>query len=108
MPRKTGPPLDDDSADQPIWKTIRWPRFIFWLLVGLFTMVGTLFAWHRTEEFLIQDERFRIVEADELAGRSPNLIVEGIHYASASQNRHIFAEDLGRSLYLVPVQRRRD
>src|SRR5581483_8031684 len=92
---------------QSFFAELRWGRFIFWLLVGMFLMVGTLFAWHRTEEFLIKDNRFRIAEADEFAGPSPNLIVEGIHYASASQIRHVFAEDFGRSLYLVPVQKRR-
>jgi cell division protein FtsQ len=33
--------------------------------------------------------------------------VEGIHYASTAQIRHVFAEDFGRSLYLVPIERRR-
>ncbi len=92
---------------QPFFEGIRFGRFIFWLVAGLFLMVGSLFAWHRTEEFLIQDGRFRIVEAEEFRGRSPNLIVEGIHYASASQIRHIFLEDFGRSLYLVPIEERR-
>ena len=70
-------------------------------------MVGTLFAWHGTEEFLIKDDRFRVPEAEDFAGRSPNLKLEGIHYASTSQIRHVFAEDFGRSLYLVPIQKRR-
>jgi cell division protein FtsQ len=86
---------------------MRWGRFAFWLAAGLFLMVSTLFAWHRTEEFLIKDSRFRVAEADALGGQSPNLIVEGIHYASASQIRHVFAEDFGRSLYLVPIEKRR-
>jgi cell division protein FtsQ len=91
-----------------LFEGLRWRRFLFWLFAGLFLMVGTLFAWHRSEEFLIKDNRFRLAEADDFAGQSPNLIVEGIHYASASQIRHIFAEDLGRSLYLVPIQKRRE
>ena len=70
-------------------------------------MVSTLFAWHSTEEFLIKDNRFRIAESEEFRGRSPNLSVEGIHYASTSQIRHVFAEDFGRSLYLVPLEKRR-
>ncbi len=86
---------------------VRWARFTFWLIAGVFLMVTTLFAWHRTEEFLIQDNRFRVAEADDFAGQSPNLIVEGIHYASPSQVRHVFAQDFGRSLYLAPVQERR-
>jgi cell division protein FtsQ len=97
-----------ERGDQePLWASIRWGRFITWVILGLFLMMGTLFAWRRTEEFLIKDDRFRIVEAEEFAGQSPNLIVEGIQYASASQTRHIFAQDFGRSLYLVPLQERR-
>jgi cell division protein FtsQ len=86
---------------------IRWRRFAFWLVAGVFLMVGTLFAWHQTEAFLIKDDRFRISEPDDIAGLSPDLKVEGIRYASASQIRHVFAEDFGRSLYLVPLQKRR-
>ncbi len=70
-------------------------------------MVGALMAWHLTVEFLIRDDRFRVAEAEELAGQSPNLVVEGVHYASASQVRHVFSQDFGRSLYLVPLQARR-
>lgn len=89
------------------WAGVRWVRFTFWLVAGVLMMVSVMFAWHRTEEFLIKDDRFRITEADDFAGPSPNLIVEGIHYASTSQIRHVFAEDFGRSLYLVPIQKRR-
>ena len=100
MPRQTQQP--------GIFADIRWGRFTFWLVAGMLLMVTTLFAWHRTEDFLIKDSRFRVVEADDFIGRSPNLVVEGIHYASSSQVRHVFAKDFGRSLYLVPVQKRRE
>lgn len=94
----------------PSWGVLndfRWGRFVFWLVAGVLLMVSSLFAWHRAEDFLIKDDRFRIADADEFAGRSPNLILEGVHYASASQIRHLFAQDFGRSLYLVPLQDRR-
>jgi cell division protein FtsQ len=99
MPRQTRPPA--------IFAGIRWGRFTFWLVAGMLLMVSTLFAWHRTEEFLIKDSRFRVVEADDFIGQSPNLKLEGIQYASASQVRHVFAKDFGRSLYLVPIEKRR-
>lgn len=86
---------------------LRWGRFVFWIVSGIVVMVTLLFTWRFTEEFLIKDDRFRLVESDDFAGQSPNLIVEGIHYASASQIRHMFAEDYGRSLYLVPIEKRR-
>ena len=95
------------QAEEPPREPVRWVRFTLWLIGGICLMVSSLFAWHTTEEFLIKDSRFRVPEAEEFAGRSPNLIVEGIHYASTSQIRHVFAQDFGRSLYLVPIQARR-
>ena len=95
------------TAERFQWASVRWGRFTFWLVAGGLLMVSTLFAWHRTEEFLIKDDRFRIPEPQEFAGRSPNLILEGVHYASPSQIRHVFAQDFGLSLYLVPIERRR-
>jgi cell division protein FtsQ len=103
MPRQTG----KTGLLGGLFPGVSWARFTFWLVAGVLLMVGTLFAWHRTEDVLIKDDRFRVAEADDLAGPSPNLVVEGIHYASASQIRHIFAQDFGRSLYLVPIQMRR-
>lgn len=101
MARRPVPAVDPEP------ERIRWVRFTFWLVAGILLMVSTLFAWHSTEEFLIQDSRFRVAESEDFRGRSPNLTVEGIHYASTSQIRHVFAEDFGRSLYLVPIEKRR-
>ena len=95
-------------AGRWLWEDVRLGRFVLWLIAGVLLMVIALFAWRTTEEFLIKDSRFRITEADDLAGQSPNLVLEGVRYASASQIRHIFAEDFGRSLYLVPVEKRRE
>jgi cell division protein FtsQ len=94
-------------AVQEPQERVRWVRFTLWLIAGVLLMVSTLFAWHSTEDFLIKDSRFRMAESEDFRGRSPNLTVEGIHYASTSQIRHVFAEDFGRSLYLVPIQKRR-
>ncbi len=93
--------------ERTFFEGVRWGRLIFWLVAGMLLMVSTLLAWHRTEEFLIKDDRFRIAEGEDFAAPSPNLLMEGIHYAPASQIRRVFAEDFGRSLYLVPIQKRR-
>ena len=94
-------------SSSPFFAGLHLGRFLLWLIAGILLMVSALFAWHRLEEFLIKDDRFRVAEADELSGQSPNFIVEGLHYASASQIRHLFAEDFARSLYLTPIQERR-
>jgi cell division protein FtsQ len=105
MPRRAAP---EEGQPLSFLAEIRWRRFAFWLCAGVFLMVGTMFAWHQTEAFLIRDDRFRIAEPDDdTAGKSPDLKLEGIRYASSSQIRHVFAEDFGRSLYLVPLQERR-
>jgi cell division protein FtsQ len=107
MPRRSAQRDKEEEEPEGLFAGLRWGRFIFWLLAGVLLMVSTLFGWHRTEEYLIKDDRFRVAEADDRGGQSPNLIVEGIRYASASQIRHVFAQDLGRSLYLVPIPARR-
>lgn len=108
MARRKSAVIDDADADPRLFEGVQWVRLVFWLVSGIVLMVGTLFAWHLVAEFLIKDDRFRVAEAEELAGQSPNLVVEGVHYASASQVRHVFAQDLGRSLYLVPLETRRE
>lgn len=98
------------AAEEPrpsLFDSFRWGRVALWTGVGMTVLVGSLFGWHRTEEFLIRDDRFRLAEPQDFAGLSPSLQVEGVHYASASQIRHVFAPDFGRSLYLVPVNARR-
>jgi cell division protein FtsQ len=96
-----------DEAAPSFLDNMRWGRLLVWIVLGMTSLAGSLFAWRRTEEFLIRDDRFRLAEPQEFAGQSPSLIVEGIHYASPSQVRHVFAPDLGRSLYLVPIDARR-
>ncbi len=108
MARRKATINEDAGAHLGLFAGLQWLRLVFWLISGTVLMVVALMAWHLIVEFLIKDDRFRLAEAEELAGQSPNLVVEGVHYASASQVRHVFAEDFGRSLYLVPLQARRE
>jgi cell division protein FtsQ len=99
---------DDGEARLGLFAGVQWIRLAFWLISGIVLMVGALMTWHLIVEVLIKDDRFRVAEAEEPAGQSPNLVVEGVHYASASQVRHVFSQDFGRNLYLVPLQARRE
>jgi len=96
-----------EAARPSLFERIVWGRVILWGALGMTVLAGTLFAWHRTEEFLIRDNRFQLLEPAQFDGQSPSLKVEGLHYASPSQIRHVFAPDFGRSLYLVPASQRR-
>src|SRR4051812_12165863 len=96
------------SERVPAFDNFRWGRLLLWVALGMLLLVGTLFGWRRTEDFLIRDDRFRVAEPQDFAGLSPSLILEGVHYASPSQIRHVFAPDFGRSLYLVPIHTRRN
>jgi cell division protein FtsQ len=108
LARRSATTVDYGGARPYLFAGVHWSRLLFWLISGIMLMVGALYASRLIEEFLIKDNRFRIAEAEELTGQSPNLVVEGVHYASASQIRHVFAQDFGRSLYLVPLQTRRE
>ncbi len=108
MARRKSAISNDADARLGLFAGLQWLRLAFWLISGIVLMVGALMAWHLIVEFLIKDDRFRVAEAEEFAGQSPNLVVEGVHYASASQVRHVFSQDFGRSLYLVPLQARRE
>lgn len=84
-----------------------WIRYGLWTVLGLGVMVGSLFAWHRTEDFLIKDSRFRVREAGGNSEAASSLKLDGVHYSSSAFVRRTFAHDFGRSLYMVPLKERR-
>ena len=79
MARRNAATADYGGARAELFAGVHWGRLLFWLGAGIVLMVGALLAWRLVEEFLIKDNRFRIAEAEELAGQSPNLVVEGVH-----------------------------
>lgn len=86
---------------------LRWGRVVLYAVLTLALLSGSLIAWHQATAFLIRDDRFRLAEAETASGESVNLVIEGVHYAAPAEIRHIFAPDLGRSLYLTPIEERR-
>jgi len=67
---------------------------------------GGVFLYFRADRFLAEDERFRLVEPS-VGGKSSAIEIEGIKYASRASVEAVFAEDYGRSLYLIPLAERR-
>lgn len=68
--------------------------------------VTSLLGAYELERFLIRDPRFTLPAAD-FGPDSPNVRIEGLHHASRDDVMRIFAPDLGRSLYLMPLAARR-
>ncbi|HXP83765.1 MAG TPA: FtsQ-type POTRA domain-containing protein [Bryobacteraceae bacterium] len=129
MPRKTYegtgtlPGLEDpepEPAARPRERTkprvtasaSRAPRLATWRIVarGFITLVGLLvglYAFHYLERFLIIDPRFALNGEDATAA-SAGVEVTGAAHASQRSIQEVFAEDQGRSLYVIPISERRD
>jgi cell division protein FtsQ len=72
---------------------------VFVLVVGL-----SLYAFQLLEQFLIRDKRFAVSMPD---GAPEQLIrISGNAHASRRTIENVFADDFGRSLYLVPLEQR--
>lgn len=69
---------------------------IFVLVSGL-----SLYAFQLMEQFLIRDKRFAVTSRDRQGVR-----ISGAAHASLHDLETVFADDLDRSLYLVPLQER--
>lgn len=69
-------------------------------------LVASLYAFHRVEQFLIRDPRFAL-NGPEGSSDTAALEVAGATHASRRQIEAVFTEDLGRSLYLLPLNDRR-
>jgi cell division protein FtsQ len=70
-----------------------------------FLLIGSIYVFHRMEQFLIRDPRFALagVDADPAA-----IEVAGASHASRAQIERVFSIDLGRSVYLLPLADRRE
>ena len=75
-------------------------------LAGVVLVAG-LYAWHRTEQFLIHDPRFAMAIPDS-GLESTSLSIAGAQYASRAQMVRVFSPDFGRSVYLLPMRQRRE
>jgi cell division protein FtsQ len=82
-------------------------RFLLWALAFCVALAAVLWSTQRFEKFLTSDARFVLPAPVDYGQESPNLIVEGVTFANRAQVLRVFANDLGRSIFLLPLADRR-
>ncbi len=86
----------DRGRDGRAWgRRVR--RALFWIS-GTAAVTGAAFGLYRLDQFLASDDRFAL---------DAGLIIEGVVYAPRERVESVFARDVGRSVYLVPLSQRR-
>lgn len=68
-------------------------------------LIASLYVFHRFEQFVIKDPRFALAGVE---GDGDGIQIIGAAHASKSQIEKVFAIDLARSVYLMPLAERRD
>jgi cell division protein FtsQ len=80
------------------------PRWIAATIAAAILLIASLYGFRTLEQFLIRDARFTM---NEPGGGSDSLEISGSTHASARNIEAVFAEDFGRSVYLIPLSDRR-
>lgn len=87
-----------------IRETLRDVRpYVLPLLACTFAVLAGLVIHQRLERFVTEDSRFAMRKADLGEPHSPDLTVSGIRRTSLAAVRQVFAEDEGRSIYVLPL-----
>lgn len=73
----------------------------------ILAFAGTVFAAQQIEQFLIRDPRFALTPPAEYGEESLGIRLNGIQFASRADVMRVFQQDIGRSLYLLPLADRR-
>ena len=79
------------------------PTVAMYALLTVVLMGGGLYAFHVTERFLIEDARFALEGSEDTV----SLSVAGASNASVKAMQAVFQDDLGKSVYLLPLNDRR-
>jgi cell division septal protein FtsQ len=81
-------------------------KIAVWVVVVTVVLGAALYGWHQVELFLIRDSRFAMNGPDGPDDASV-IQVQGATHASRRAIESAFADDLGRSVYLLPLSDRR-
>jgi cell division protein FtsQ len=80
------------------------PRLIATFVTAAIFLGLALYGFHRLEQFLIMDPRFALSGP----GDGSSLEIDGAAHASRPGIEKIFGDDMGASVYLIPLSERRD
>jgi cell division protein FtsQ len=86
------------------------PQLLSRLVLGCAVIVaigGGVLVEGQVERYLMREPRFALERAPEYGDPPPNLQIEGVRYVSRDAVLRVFEEDLGRSVFLVPLAERR-
>src|SRR5580693_9390504 len=98
--RSGPPPARSGSREIPV------ARIVILAVCAGAVVLGSLYGFHRFEQFLIRDSRFAL-NGPEGNWDTPTLEITGAAHASREQLQAIFSDDAGRSVYLLPMNDRR-
>lgn len=82
--------------------------YVLPLLACTFFALAVLVIYQRLERFVTEDPRFTMRKPDLGEPHSPDLAVTGIKRTPLAAVRKVFAEDEGRSIYLLPLEQRHE
>jgi cell division protein FtsQ len=84
-------------------------NLFYWTMpfAALLGVLVLIFLFHRLETVLISDSRFHLQPPAEYGEDPPTLSLSGNRRASKTSLLSVFESDMGRSLYLFPVEERR-
>lgn len=80
------------------------PKAIAFATAVVLLLGASLAVYYFVERFFIRDPRFTLYGS---AAAAPTFHVQGAKYASAAAIEAVFVEDLGRSVYSIPLEERR-
>ena len=93
------------SGKAPVRQAVPVVRVVAWSVLVASVLVAVFLVYYRIERFLIRDERFTLNGADG-SGAAQTLEIQGASHVSTRAVEAVFSEDLGRSVYLIPLTER--
>ena len=100
------PPRQRARVSKPQPNIVPRLKIAIGVVVATVVLVISLYSWHQFEQFLIHDSRFAVNGPDGAEDASA-IQIQGAQHASRRAIVAAFADDMGRSVYMVPLDGRR-